>query len=490
MPRSKKNINELKDIGFEMKLPPQAIEIEEAVLGALLIDSEACHSVVDILKPEHFYSEKNRLVYEAILRLYEKLQKIDILAVKKELERTKDLEKIEGGANYLVNLTKNVATSAHVNMHASLLIQKYLLRELIRISNEVQRKSYEDEEDVSEIIDYAQNELFNLTVGNVRKEPQKVIDVVRELMDNIDELRKRENKLTGVPSGFVDLDRLTGGWQNSDLIIIAARPGMGKSSFLISMLRNIAVDYDIPVAFFCLEMPASQIVLRLLSMESEIDSIKLRNANLTPQELLVLEEKIKVFENAKIFIDDTPALSIGTLRAKARRLVSKENVKLIMIDYLQLMTLGSKEKYNMTREQEVSTISRSLKVLAKDLNVPIIAISSLNRAIETRSATHRVPQLSDLRESGSIEQDADIVIFIHRPEKFGIDYDENGEPTKNLANIIIAKHRNGPVGTIKLKFFEKYTKFTDFNVDFSSVKEFVTIPSKMNDTDFMENDIF
>jgi replicative DNA helicase len=474
------------------KLPPQSLDLEEAVLGAVMIDKDACNTVIDILKPECFYSEAHRKIYEVILDLYKNMRPIDMLTVKDELSQRKALAEI-GGPAYIAKLTTRVASSAHAEYHARIIVQKYIQRELIRISNEIQRKSYNDEEDVDDLLDESQNALFNLSYGSVRREAQPIDAVIHEAIEQIKEASKREDKLSGVPSGFVSLDRVTSGWQRSDLVIIAARPSMGKTAFVLSMARNIAVEHKYPVAFFSLEMSSVQLVNRIISAETEIDSHKIRTGQLTSDEWIRLENKIKNLEEAKIFIDDTPAISISALRAKARRLVAQHDVKIIIIDYLQLMTGNTNDKSQGNREQEVSAISRSLKALAKDLKVPIIALSQLNRSIETRSGSKR-PQLSDLRESGAIEQDADLVIFIHRPEKYGLD-EENGMPTKGLAQIIIAKHRNGAVTDVSLRFIESYAKFTDYDeFDSSNVNvasgESVTFPSKMNNnTSVNPNDL-
>ncbi|MCX7954596.1 MAG: replicative DNA helicase [Bacteroidales bacterium] len=481
MPRAIKNKKLIEQITEDItgKIPPQDTDIEEAILGAIMLDKEACHLIIDNLRPEHFYKEQHQKIYEAILSLYNKMEQVDILTVKDELQKRKELEEV-GGLTYLSKLTNKIASTAHVELHSKILIQKYLLRELIRIANEIQRKAYNDEEDVYDLIDYSQNEIFNLTTGNIKRDAMPLSELIGDAVTQIKEASKHETKLSGIPSGFIDIDRITGGWQNSDLIIVAARPSMGKTSFVISMARNMALEHNIAVGIFSLEMSSIQLVHRLLSMETEIPSSKIRNGDLNNDEWERILNKINILEKAKIFIDDTPAISIATLRAKSRRLVSQQNVKLIIIDYLQLMTVGGSEKSNMTREQEVSTISRSLKALARDLNIPVIALSQLNRAVETRGGLNKKPQLSDLRDSGAIEQDADLVIFIHRPEKY-IDQTEDGLPTKGLAQIIIAKHRNGPTAEVNLKFIESYAKFVDFQ-NINTDHEIITLQSRMNNS--------
>jgi len=463
------------------KIPPQALELEEAILGAIMIDKDAANDAFNVLKPEYFYSEINRIVFEAISSLYKEMKPIDILTVRDELVKVKKLSEI-GGALYLTKLTGRVASAAHAEFHARIIAQKFIQRELIRIATEIERKAFDDEEDVDDLLDYSQNQIFGLSDGTIKRETRQIDEVLREAIDRLKEASQREDGLSGVPSGFTSIDRITSGWQPSDLVIIAARPSMGKTAFVLSMARNIAVEHKQAVGFFSLEMSSVQLVNRLIVAETEIDSTSIRNGKLQPHEWTILDKKIKTLENCQIFIDDTPAISIFELRSKARRLVAQHNVKLIIIDYLQLMSSPSDNKG--TREQEVSTISRSLKALAKDLNVPIIALSQLNRSVETRSGTKR-PQLSDLRESGAIEQDSDIVIFIHRPEKAGIDFDDDNVSTHGLAQIIIAKHRNGAVCDVKLKFTDTTAKFTDWD-NFGSLSDLdiqsqsVVMPSKMN----------
>ncbi len=463
------------------KLPPQSTELEEAILGAMMIDKDACNTVIDILAPECFYNEAHRKIYMAIVHLYRNMQPVDLLTVKDELTKRKEINEV-GGPSYITKLTTRIASSAHVEFHARIVLQKYIQRELIRIANEIQRKAYSDEEDVDQLLDESQNALFNLSYGSVRREALPIDTVIHQAIEQIKEAGKRSDKLSGVPSGFVSLDRVTSGWQKSDLIIIAARPSMGKTAFVLTMARNMAVDHNSPVAIFSLEMSSVQLVNRIISAETEIDANKIRTGELSQDEWIRLENKIKNLEKAKIFIDDTPAISISALRAKARRLVAQHGVKIIIIDYLQLMTGNFNDKSAGTREQEVSQISRSLKALAKDLDVPIIALSQLNRSVETRSGTKR-PQLSDLRESGAIEQDADLVIFIHRPEYYGL---KDESLPKGLTQIIIAKHRNGAVTDVELKFVERFAKFTEFD-DYIEENHTMILPSKMNQ---QNNDYF
>lgn len=472
--------------GLELgKVPPQAVELEEAVLGALMVERDAVIAVLDVLKPESFYKESHQKVYRSIVELSTRLEPIDLFTVTEELRKTEELEDV-GGAVYLAQLTSRVGSAAHLEYHAKIIAQKYIQRELIRVSTEIQNKAFDDSIDVDDLLDYSEMELFKVAEGNIKRETAPISTLLKKALENLEEAGKREDGLSGVPSGFSELDRMTSGWQPSDLVIVAARPSMGKTAFVLSMARNMAVDHNVPVAFFSLEMSSLQLVNRLIVSESGIPHEKIRNGKLTQHEWTQLTVKIGNLQNSKMYIDDTPALSIFELRAKCRRIKIQYDVGIIIIDYLQLMTGPNDARGN--REQEVSHISRSLKAIAKELNVPIIALSQLNRSVETRGGNKR-PQLSDLRESGAIEQDADMVIFIHRPEYYGFNEDEEGHSLIGLAEIIISKHRNGAVGDIKLRFRKEQTKFTDLDdTDFipmsigdSNAPQAVTYRSKMNE---------
>jgi len=443
------------------KMPPQANELEKAVLGALLIQNDAVFTIISVLKPESFYEPGHQEIYRSIINLATNHKPVDIITVAHELKSREQLD-IVGGEVYLAELTDRVATASHLEFHARLVHQKYIQRELIKSAAEIQKRSYDDSEDVEELINFAESEIFNLSEGNINNETVQINIVLDKALTAIEEASKNKNKLLGVPSGFSKIDRITAGWQPSDLIIIAARPSMGKTAFVLSMARNMAVDHQRPVAIFSLEMSSMQLVTRLISAESEIAGEKIKVGDLQEFEWEQLERKIKSLETAPIFIDDTPAISVFELRAKCRRLVRNYKIQAIIIDYLQLMTTGTDMKGN--REQEVSTISRSLKAIAKELNLPVIALSQLNRSVESRSGDKK-PQLSDLRESGAIEQDADMVLFIHRPEYYGITNDADGKSLNGLAEIIIAKHRNGATGAKWLKFRKEYAKFTDIPED-------------------------
>lgn len=440
------------------KLPPQAIDLEEVVLGAMMIDKKGVDEVIDILSPEAFYKEANKLVYEAIFQLFENSEPIDLLTVSSQLRKNSNLELV-GGDFYLISLTQKVSSSAHIEFHARIILQKFIQRSLIKISNEIIEDAYDETTDVFSLLDKAESRLYEVTQGNIKKSSETAQSLVIQAKKKIEEISNKEG-LSGVPTGFTQLDKLTSGWQPSDLIIIAARPGMGKTALTLSMARNIAVDQNIPVAFFSLEMASVQLITRLISSETGLSSEKLRTGKLAKHEWEQLNVKVKGLEKAPLFIDDTPSLSIFDLRAKARRLASQHGIRMIMIDYLQLMTAGGSQKGGGNREQEISTISRNLKALAKELNVPVIALSQLSRAVETRGGTKR-PLLSDLRESGAIEQDADIVSFIYRPEYYKIEEwdDDERSPTEGQGEFIVAKHRNGGLDNIRLKFIGHLGKF-------------------------------
>ncbi len=462
------------------KLPPQAVELEETVLGAIMLEKDALIAVIDLLKPESFYNNSHQKIYSAILELSSKEKPIDILTVTEELKKRKELESA-GGAVYITQLTSRVASGAHIEYHARIIAQKYIQRELIRISSEIQNRAFDEATDVDDLLDYSETELFNIAEGNIKKEAVKINNLIKEAIHQIEESGKRDDHLSGVPSGFTRIDRITSGWQKSDLIIIAARPSMGKTAFVLSMTRNIAVEHNRPVAFFSLEMSSLQLVNRLIVSETKLPSERIRNGKLQDWEWEQLEFKIKNLVDAPIFIDDTPAISIYELRAKCRRLKLQHDVGLIIIDYLQLMTGTAETRGN--REQEVSIISRSLKAISKELDIPIIALSQLNRAVETRGGTKR-PQLSDLRESGAIEQDADMVLFIHRPEYYGFLEDEEGNSNIGIAEIIIAKHRNGRIGDVKLKFQSESASFVEMDEEVPVLEtgspSSITLGSKMN----------
>ncbi len=482
------------------KVPPQAIDLEEAVLGALMLEQNALSAVIDILKPEVFYKESHQLIFAAIQRLFSRSEPIDILTITSELKKSGELE-IVGGPYYITQLTNRVASAANIEFHARIITQKFIQRELIRISSEVIKDAFEDTTDVLELLDSAEKNLFSISESNIRRSSMDMQSLVKEAIDQIEAAKEHEGNLSGIPSGFTALDRITSGWQKSDLIILASRPGMGKTALALSIARNVAVDFKRPVAIFSMEMAALQLVTRLISSESSLPAEKLRRGTLENYEWEQLNAKISHLIEAPIFIDDTPALTVFELRAKCRRLSAQHQIELIFIDYLQLMSSSGKSMGN--RQEEISNISRSLKSLAKELNIPIIALSQLSRAVETRGGSKK-PILSDLRESGAIEQDADLVVFIYRPEYYKLDVDEQGNPTHGLAEINIAKHRNGALGDVSLRFVSKFARFMDneneeagedaieLSAEMGDAGMYKTFPSKMNDmedTDIKDENI-
>ncbi|MFZ4057601.1 MAG: replicative DNA helicase, partial [Ferruginibacter sp.] len=431
------------------KVPPQAKELEEAVLGAIMLEKSAFDTVIEILKSDCFYSEANQRIFKAMISLAQKTMPIDLLTVVEELKLKEELD-IVGGAYYVSKLTNSVVSSANIETHSRIILQKFIQRELIRISGEIIGDAYEDSTDVFDLLDDAESKLFEITNNHLRKNFDDINTVLVKTIQKIEDMRNRDEDITGVPSGFPTLDGITYGWQPTDLIILAARPSVGKTAFALNLARSAALNAKkpFPVAFFSLEMSAGQLVTRILSAESEIHLQKISRGHLEEHEMAQLYKKgIERLSKAPIFIDDTAALNIFELRAKCRRLKNKHNVGLIIIDYLQLMS-GSSENRNSNREQEISRISRDLKGLAKELQVPIIALSQLSREVEKRKEGAKIPQLSDLRESGAIEQDADMVMFLYRPEYYDITSTEMGESNKGETYVKIAKHRNGSLETV------------------------------------------
>lgn len=459
------------------KLPPQVLDLEEVVLGALMLEKNALNAVVEFLKPEHFYLETHKEIYTAIVDLFKATEPVDMRTVVNQLRKTGKLELV-GGAYYIAELTSKVSSAANIEYHARVIMEMAIKRELIQVASQIQSDAYEDTTDVFELLDKTEQSIFQISDSNLRKNYDNMRNLMARAIQELQILKEHKDGLTGVPSGFTELDRMTSGWQKSDLVIIAARPGMGKTAFVVSALRNAAVDFKIPVAIFSLEMASIQLVNRMISAEAELESEKIKKGNLAEHEWAQLVHKTSRLSSAPIFIDDTPALSILELRAKCRRLKAEHGIQIIVIDYLQLM----RGEQGGNREQEIASISRSLKGIAKELNVPVLALSQLSRSVETRGGDKK-PQLSDLRESGSIEQDADIVMFLYRPEYYKITVDEDGMPTQGVGEVILAKHRNGSTGNVKLKFIGKYTKFADLDSPSSYDNPFsgmITRESRLN----------
>jgi replicative DNA helicase len=456
------------------RVQPQAIQLEEAVLGAIMIDKDALAVVINILKPESFYKPQHTLIYRSMLTLFEKTQPIDLLTVHEALKKSAELDNA-GGIHYLVELSNKVGSAANIEYHARIIAQKHIQRELIRIGTSTVSGAFDETMDVFDLLDETERNLYDVTSGNINRGYESLGALAAKAQKHLEEVSQKEEGLTGVPSGFTALDRVTSGWQPSDLIIVAARPGMGKTSFVLALARNAAFDHNMPIAIFSLEMASQQLVTRLLSMESEIEGTKMRNGRLEPQEWAKMHQTIERMSEVPIYIDDTPGINIFELRAKCRRLKMHHDIRMIVIDYLQLMS-GRSDNKSGNREQEISSISRALKGLAKELNVPVIALSQLSRAVETRGGAKR-PMLSDLRESGAIEQDADIVTFIYRPDYYELDSGVDDTVPKGTVEIIIAKHRHGPLDTIQLKFVDKFAKFTELDdFDFTRLRNEMPIP--------------
>lgn len=466
--RKKTVVMQVSDVG---RLQPQAREVEEAVLGALMLEKDAYFVVSEILKPESFYEKIHELIYQAIIDLALTQQPIDMLTVIEQLKRNGNLEAV-GGPFYISQLTGKVASTAHLEYHAHIIARKYLARELIRYTGIIQGKAFDETIDVEELMQEAEGELFKISQRNIKNDTTQIDPVIKDAIGLIQKASEQKEGLSGLRSGFNGLDKMTSGWQNSDLVIIAARPAMGKTAFVLSMAKNMAIDFGTPVAVFSLEMSNVQLVNRLITNVTEIPANKIKSGQLAAYEWEQLDYKIKELYGAQIFVDDTPSLSVFELRTKARRLVREHGIRCVIIDYLQLMNASGMSFGS--REQEVSTISRSLKGLAKELNIPIIALSQLNRGVENRQGIEgKRPQLADLRESGAIEQDADMVCFIHRPEYYKIFEDEQGNSLVGLAEIIIAKHRNGAVGDVRLRFKGEFAKFMNVDEDVP-VREFTS----------------
>ena len=438
-------------------LQPQATEMEKAVLGALMIDKDAYAIVCEILRPESFYEPRNQMVYAAIRDLSMEEKPVDMLTVTDQLAKSGNLEQV-GGPGYIAELSSGVATSANIEYHANVIAQKSLARQLISFSSMIQTKAFDETIDVEDLMQEAEGSLFELSQHNMKKDYTAIDPVIAHAVKGIQDAAKNTDGLTGVSTGYYKLDDITSGWQASDLVIIAGRPAMGKTSFALSMAKNIAADLRQPMAFFSLEMSNVQLVNRLISNACEIQGSKILNGQLQRDEWERLDKNINQLLGAPLYVDDTPGLSVFELRTKARRLVREHGIKLIMIDYLQLMNANGMRF--SSRQEEVSTISRSLKGLAKELNIPILALSQLNRGVESREGLEgKRPQLSDLRESGAIEQDADMVLFVHRPEYYHIYQDDNGRDLHGMAQIIIAKHRKGATGDVLLTFRGEFTRF-------------------------------
>ena len=471
------------DIG---KVPPQATDIEQVVLGAMMLEKEALNDTINIITKDSFYDPRHQFIYGAMHDLFASTKPVDLITVTDRLQKNGELE-AAGGVAYIAQLTNRVASSAHIEFHARIIAEKFIKRELIKVSSEIIRDSYDDTFDVFDLLNKAESNLFQIAESNMTKQASSMQNIVGDAIAEIEKARNNPDGISGTPSGFHDLDKITSGWQKSDMIVIAARPGMGKTALVLSMARNTAVDYNMGVAVFSLEMSAVQLVKRLIAGEARIDSEKLRKGNLADHEFQQLHSRITALSAAPIFIDDTPAISIFDFRAKCRRLKAQHDIQLVIIDYLQLMS-AKDGKGSGNREQEISNISRSIKEIAKELNIPIIALAQLSRSVEQRGGDKK-PILSDLRESGAIEQDADIVSFIYRPDYYGIVKDDDGNSNHGIGEIIIAKHRNGKTDRVRLRFVPEYARFENltqaydnndstFDSTFESEANTYTMPSQ------------
>ena len=469
------------------KLPPQALELEDSVLGALMIEKDAYGSVADLLRPEVFYKDQNRLVFEAIRALAAKDEPIDILSVGEKLKNQGTLEKA-GGVVYLAELTRRIASTAHLRYHAQIIAQKATARDLIAMAAQIEEKAFDETQDIDDLMQEAEAGIFEITQRSQKRDVTQIDPVIEEAFKRMEKAAKNTGSISGIPSGFNALDKITSGWQSPDLIIIAARPAMGKTAFVLSMAKHMAVDREIPTAIFSLEMSNVQLVNRLIMNVCELEGDKIKTGKMSKEDSKRLNTKINIMKGKPLYMDDTPSLSIYELRSKARKLVHEHGVRIIIIDYLQLM--NAQGSSFGSREQEVSIISRGLKGLAKELDIPIIALSQLNRGVESRQGVEgKTPQLSDLRESGAIEQDADMVCFIHRPEYYRIyNDDKTGKDLRGLAQIIVAKHRNGATDSIWLRFRNKFAKFQNEDEAYdpdelpnvAPATESVSIASSMN----------
>lgn len=479
MPENKKS-RRIDNNSIHMQ--PQAVEIEKMVLGALMIDKDSFSVVSEILHPETFYEPRSQKIYRAIQTLSLNEDPVDIMTVVEELKREGTLDEV-GGPGYILELSSHVASSAHIEYHAKVLAQKYLARQLISFASVIETKAFDETVDVDELMQEAEGSLFELSQKNMRQDYTQIDPVVKQAVEILQKAAANKGGLTGIPTGYTKLDDYTAGWQKSDLVIIAGRPAMGKTSFALSLAKNIAVDYNTPIAFFSLEMNNVQLVNRLISNVCEIEGKKILNGQLDDEEWKRLDKNVRKLQAAPIYVDDTPGMSIFELRTKARRLVREKGVKVIMIDYLQLMNANG-ARFG-SRQEEVSTISRSLKGLAKELDIPVLALSQLNRTVEGREGIEgKRPQLSDLRESGAIEQDADMVLFVHRPEYYRIFTDEKGNDLHGKAQIIIAKHRKGGTGDVLLNFRGEFTRFENpTDSDKSPIGGGEIIGSKINGDD-------
>ncbi len=454
-----------EDLTSSRRQLPSAVDVEIAVLGAMILSPEAVPKVLESVTPEVFFDKRNATIYSAMISLFESNEPIDTVSLFEELKKNGKLDSA-GGAAYISKLAQDISSAANVEYHSKIIVEKWILRKLIASSMDIATQAYSGTEDVFSILDEAESTIFKITEAGLKESYKGMDRAVKEAIEHIEAIHSKQLASFSVPTGFYALDDILGGFQKSDLVIVAARPSMGKTAFALSAARNAAIDHKVPIAIFSLEMATIQLVVRLICAEARINAHNVRTGNFKAEDGSKISRTAHRLSEAPIYIDDTPGQNVLEIRAKARRLKAEKNIGLIIIDYLQLMTASTKTN---SREQEISTISRSLKTLAKELNVPVIALSQLNRAVETR--TDKRPQLSDLRESGSIEQDADVVIFLTRPEYYGLKQFADGESTEGIAEIIVAKQRNGPTGDVKLKFIKNFARFENLDMFHSTFED-------------------
>ncbi|MCB0729699.1 MAG: replicative DNA helicase [Ignavibacteriae bacterium] len=458
-------MEDLQNINNSVKQPPSAVDVERAILGAMILDDKAIPKVIESLQPESFFDKKNQLIFEAIISLFESNEPVDSVSLYEELSKAGKIESA-GGPAYISKLAQDVSSAANVEYHSKVVLEKWILRKLISSSMEIATTAYSGNEDVFDLLDSAESKIFEITEAGLKESYKSMDRAVKEAMEHIEAIHSKKLSSFSVPTGYFALDEMLGGFQKSDLIIVAARPSMGKTAFALSAARNAAVDHKAPIAIFSLEMATVQLVTRLICAEARVNAHSVRTGKFKAEDGPRISRTLGKLSEAPIYIDDSPGQTVLEIRAKARRLKAEKNIGLVIIDYLQLMSSSTRMD---SREREISTISRSLKSLAKELNVPVIALSQLNRAVETR--TDKRPQLSDLRESGSIEQDADVVIFLNRPEYYGITQFADGESTEGIAEIIVGKQRNGPTGDVRLKFIKDFARFENLDMFHSRFEE-------------------
>ncbi|MBN1301819.1 MAG: replicative DNA helicase [Melioribacteraceae bacterium] len=461
---------EIDQLKAASKQPPAVPEVEQSVLGAMLLDNDSIPKVLEILRPEHFFDPRHKLIFKAAISLYEASEPLDTVSLYEELKKEDKIDEA-GGAVYLSKLSQDISSAANVDYHSRLVLEKWILRQLISTSMDIASSAFEGRDDVFDLLDKAESKIFQISEEGTKESFKSMDKAVKEALELIEAIHSKSLSSVSVPSGFFALDDLMGGFQKSDLIIVAARPSMGKTAFALSFARNAAVEHKIPIAIFSLEMSTIQLATRLISAEARINAHSVRTGRFKAEDGAKISKTVHKLSKAPIYIDDTPALSILEMRAKSRRLKAEKNIGLIIVDYLQLMSGGTNME---SREREISTISRSLKALAKEINVPVVALSQLNRAVE--STSDKRPMLSHLRESGSIEQDADVVLFLYRPEVYGIQAYSDGSLTEGIGEVIIGKQRNGPVGDVKLKFIKDYARFENLDLLHGQMPQYEELP--------------